>query len=180
MVSSIYIAECSEPDVRGTFGNLMPMMITLGVLFVNGLGSLVHWMVLTGICIIFPSLILVTMPFMPESPVYLLSRQKEVAARESLGRLRGPGHDILTEIKKITKSLAEQEAVGSVSVLEMLTRRNYLIPTIVSLMLMVIQQLTGCNAIQFYLGDIFLKAETGISAELQATLVSLCQVTIAR
>ena len=156
------------------------MMITLGVLFVNGLGSLVPWMVLTGICIIFPTMILLTMPFMPESPVYLMSRQKEGAARKSLERLRGPGHDIWSEIKKISKSLAEQEAVGSVSVQEMLTKRNYLIPTIVSLMLMVIQQLTGCNAIQFYLADIFLKAETGISPELQATLVSLCQVTLFR
>ena len=176
LVSSIYIAECSEPDIRGTFGNLMPMMITLGVLFVNGLGSLVDWMVLTGICIIFPTLILAAMPFMPESPVYLMSRQREGAARKSLERLRGPGHDIWGEIQQISKSLAEQEAVGSVSVREMMTRRKYLIPTIVSLMLMVIQQLTGANAINFYLADIFFKAETGISPELQATLVSLCQV----
>ena len=156
----------------------MPMMITLGVLFGNGLGSLVNWMVLTGICIIFPALILVTMPFMPESPVFLLSQKKEMAAKKSLERLRGAKHDIWGEIKRISKSLAEQEAVGSVSVREMLTKRKYLIPTIVSLMLMVIQQLTGCNAIQFYLADIFLKAETGISPELQATLVALTQVTL--
>ena len=64
----------------------MPMMITLGVLFVNGLGSLVHWMVLTGICIIFPTLILVTMPFMPESPVYLMSQQKEGGSQGVIGK----------------------------------------------------------------------------------------------
>ena len=154
----------------------MIMMISLGLIFVNGVGSFVHWTVLTGICIIFPTLILVAMPFMPESPVYLMSRQRVADAKKSLERLRGPEHDVCEEIIQISKSLAEKQAVGSVGVKEMLTRRKYLIPTIVSLMLMVIQQLTGANAINFYLADIFFKAETGISPELQATLVSLCQV----
>ena len=178
LVSSIYIAECSEPDIRGTFGNLMPMMITLGVLFVNGLGSLVDWMVLTGICIIFPTLILAAMPFMPESPVYLMSRQRVADAKKSLERLRGPEHDVCEEINQISKSLAEKQAIGSVGVKEMLTRRKYFIPTSVSIMLMMIQQWSGVNAVNFYLGDIFLKAGTGISPGLQATLVSLCQVTL--
>ena len=153
------------------------MMITLGILFTNGFGSFVQWTALTGICIIFPALILVVMPFMPESPVYLMVRQRREAARKSLRRLRGSEHDILGEIEQISNSLAEQEAVGSVSIKEMLTKREYAIPTIVSLMLMVIQQLSGVNAVMFYLADIFLKAETSISPELQATLVALCQVT---
>ena len=176
LVSSIYISECSESDIRGTFGNLMPMMICLGVLFVNGLGSLMHWMVLTSICIIFPALILVLMPFMPESPVYLLSKQREADAMKSLERLRGTEYDTWGEIQQIQKSLAEQEAVGSVSVKELLLKREYLMPTIVSLMLMIIQQLSGISGIMSYLADIFLRAGTGMSPGLQATLVSLCQV----
>ena len=155
----------------------MAMMVCLGVLFVNGFGSFVHWMVLTGICIVFPALILVVMPFMPESPVYLLARQRRMEAQKSLEWLRGPEHDILGEIKQITNSLEKKEAVGTVSMKEMLTRREYAIPTTVSLLLMVIQQLSGVSAIMFYLGDIFLKAKTGINPELQATLVALIQVT---
>ena len=178
LVSSIYISECSESEIKGTFGNFMPMMVCSGVLFVNSIGFLVHWMVLTSICIIFPVLILVLMPFMPESPVYLLSKQREADAMNSLERLRGPEHDTWGEIQQIRKSLAEQEAVGSVSVKELLSKREYLIPTIAGLMLMSIQQLSGVSAIMFYLGDIFLRARTGINAGLQATIVSFCQVTL--
>ena len=177
LLSSIYIAECSEQDIRGTFGNIMPMMVTLGVLFVNGLGSFVQWMTLTGISIVFPALILVLMPFMPESPVYLIARQRQEEARKTLERLRGQEHDILSEIKQITSSLEKQEAVGSVNIKDMLTRREYVIPTTVSLLLMMIQQLSGVSAVMFYLGDIFLKAKTSINPNLQATLVALCQVT---
>ena len=178
LVSSIYISECSEPDIRGTFGNSMPMMICLGVLFVNSIGSLVHWMVLTAICIIFPALILMMMPFMPESPVYLLSKEREADAINSLKRLRGPNHDTLGEIQLIRKSLAEKKALGAVSAQEMLSKRKYLIPTIVSLMLMILQQLSGITPIMFYLSDIFMKANTSISVGLQATLVSLIQVNV--
>ena len=178
LVSSIYISECSESDIRGAFGNFMPMMICLGVLLVNGIGSLVHWMVLTSICIIFPALTLLLMPFMPESPVYLLSKHREEEAVKSLQRLRGPQHDTQGEIRKICKSLAEKEAVGSASVKDMLIKTKYLLPTIVSLMLVIIQQLSGVSAIMVYLGDIFLKADTGISVGMQATLVSIIQVTI--
>ena len=31
-------------------------MITSGMLFMNGLGALIDWMILTGICIIFPGM----------------------------------------------------------------------------------------------------------------------------
>ena len=41
-------------DIRGTLGSIPPLMITVGMLFVNGVGALIHWMTLTGICIAFP------------------------------------------------------------------------------------------------------------------------------
>ena len=35
-------------------GSLIALMITSGMLFMNGLGALIDWMILTGICIAFP------------------------------------------------------------------------------------------------------------------------------
>ncbi len=51
----IYISETSEPSIRGALGSLMQFMITVGVLFNNGIGALIEWDVLTGLCLVFPS-----------------------------------------------------------------------------------------------------------------------------
>ena len=177
LVSSIYISECSERNIQGTLGNMMSLMLNLGLLFVNGSSTFVHWTTMTGLCLISPALILCAMPFMPESPVFLMSRQKEEDAMNTLKRLRDPQHDVKDEMEQISRSLAEKQAVGYVSVKQMVTRRKYFLPIIVSEMLMIFQAISGLDAIVFYLGDIFIKAGTGISPALQATLASLCMVT---
>ena len=151
-------------------------MLNLGLLFANCISIFMHWTVMTGTCLVFPILILITMPFMPESPVFLMTGEKEKAVRKTLKRLRGPKHDINEEFNQISRSLSEKQAVGSASVKQMVTRREYFLPIIVSLMLMIIQAISGLDAITFYLGDIFTKAGTGISPALQATLASLSMV----
>ena len=55
LAAPIYISETSEPEIRGALGSLMQFMLTVGVLFNNGIGALIEWDILTGLCIIFPS-----------------------------------------------------------------------------------------------------------------------------
>ena len=54
LIATLYVTESVEADMRGTFGIFMNVMMTSGMLFVNGVGSLVHWVTLTGILIAFP------------------------------------------------------------------------------------------------------------------------------
>ena len=55
LVAALYVTECVEPNFRGAFGVFGNVMNVSGALFVNGVGSLVDWVTLTGILIIFPS-----------------------------------------------------------------------------------------------------------------------------
>ncbi len=50
----LYVSETAEVSIRGALGNLMQFMLTIGILFSNGVGALVSWEILTYISATFP------------------------------------------------------------------------------------------------------------------------------
>ncbi|KAK9508018.1 hypothetical protein O3M35_007769 [Rhynocoris fuscipes] len=75
-VGPTYLAEISSPDIRGTLGGHMVVLMYLGFLFI----------------------------FMPESPYYYLMKNKREEAHRSLKWLRG-GDDVTTELDDIEESV---------------------------------------------------------------------------
>ncbi len=116
------------------------------------------------------------MLWMPDSPAYLVTKDRERQARKSLQWLRGKSYDIDDEYREIVERHEEQQAIGSISFKEFLTKGVYVKPGLIMVALMFFQQFSGVNAVLFYLTDIFIAADTGISPGLSATLVSLVQV----
>ena len=55
LAAPVYIGETSEASMRGALGSCMQLMVTVGILFCYALGAAIDWVILTGICIIFPS-----------------------------------------------------------------------------------------------------------------------------
>ena len=57
LASPIYISEVTETSIRGAMGSMMQFMLTIGLAFVNALGieNAVDWVIITGVCIIYPS-----------------------------------------------------------------------------------------------------------------------------
>ena len=66
---------------------------------------------------------------------------------------------------------------GSVTLKDLFTRSEYLKPTLIMFVIMICRQMTGVNYVTFYLNDIFIKADTGFSSELQSTIVSAVSVS---
>lgn len=171
-------------------------MLTIGVLFGNGVGALIEWDLLSGLCLIFPSksyncwftsmdltfiflsLVLLAgiMFVMPESPYYLVTRGRETQARKSLQWLRGKSYDIEDEYREMVATHERQQEIGTISLVEFCTKGVYLKPGLIMVALMFFQQYSGINAVLFYLTDIFNKADVGLSSGLSATLVTLVQV----
>ena len=91
---------------------------------------------------------LLTLPFCPESPKYLLlDRDDETRATTALTWYRGrlDVHDEMDEMR------AEQEAMKSVpkaTLMEMLRNSALRQPLIIAMMMMLAQQLTGINAVR--------------------------------
>ena len=74
-------------------------------------------------------------------------------------------------------NVQKKSQLGSVTLKELLTRQEYLKPTLIMFVLMICRQMTGANYVTFYLNDIFIKADTGFSSELQSTMVSAIAVS---
>lgn len=97
----VYTSEITQPHLRGTLTGLASISISLGVLIQYTLGSFVTWQVLAGISAIIPILATILMYFMPETPNYLVSRQKEHKARKALTKLRGSTCDVEREVRQL-------------------------------------------------------------------------------
>ncbi|MEQ2251148.1 hypothetical protein ILYODFUR_007965, partial [Ilyodon furcidens] len=130
------------------------------------------WRWLAICCSLPPSLMMVAMCFMPETPRFLLSKGKRREAEEALRFLRGPDAPIEWECARIEDACNEQ---GSTFHLSDLKDPGIFKPLLISILLMVFQQMTGINAIMFYAENIFEQAHFKDS-DLASVIVALIQV----
>ncbi|XP_060517717.1 solute carrier family 2, facilitated glucose transporter member 1-like isoform X2 [Cylas formicarius] len=175
-LAPMYLAEISPVNLRGAVGTVYQLVITISILIAqivslrSVLGTENHWPTLLALTIIPAVFQIVTLPFCPESPKYLLlSKGKELEAQKSLSWLRGTlaVHDEMDGMR------AEAEAmklVPRVTMRELITNSALRIPLIIALTVMVAQQLSGINAVMFFSSQIFQMAGLTDDSATYATL----------
>ncbi|KAL1450015.1 hypothetical protein WDU94_002478 [Cyamophila willieti] len=84
-----YIGEISEPKLRGAISLLTGFASSVGALVIYVLYTYTSWRVTFLLSAIIPSISLSVIGFLPESPVYLVSKDRPEDARKSLRWLRG-------------------------------------------------------------------------------------------
>ncbi|TNM90068.1 hypothetical protein fugu_004302 [Takifugu bimaculatus] len=193
LVVPLYISEMSHERVRGTLGSCVQLMVVLGIMGVylagnsdwwesRPAGLFMDWRWLAICCSIPPTLLMVLMCFMPETPRFLLSKGKRREAEEALRFLRGPDAPIEWECARIEDACEEQVSLQRVDASEgssfhLLDIKDPGVykPLVIGVMLMVFQQMTGINAIMFYAENIFEQAHFE-NSDLASVLVGLIQV----
>ncbi|MEN6425154.1 MAG: sugar porter family MFS transporter [Phycisphaerales bacterium] len=192
MTSPMYIAEISPARFRGRMVSINQFAIIFGMLvvyFVNyviaGLGASVDanyaagpidptqaWNVTTGWRWMFgsealPALaLLVLLLTVPESPRWLVSRNRREEATRVLSRVLGPEH-AAREMTGIRAALAEEPASLSQLLSPGLRRVLW-----IGVLLAVLQQVTGINVFLYYAPEIFKGiASENIDAALLQTIV---------
>ncbi|NWZ90728.1 GTR5 protein, partial [Nesospiza acunhae] len=135
------------------------------------------WPVLLGLTGI-PSLIqLLTLPFFPESPRYLLiQRGTEEQARRALQRLRG-WQDVDDEIQEMYQEDRSEKEEGQFSVLSLFTFRGLRWQLISIIVMMAGQQLSGVNGVFYYADRIFESAGVH-SSSIQYVTVSIGAINV--
>ncbi|XP_064820412.1 solute carrier family 2, facilitated glucose transporter member 8-like isoform X3 [Oncorhynchus masou masou] len=155
LVVPLYISEIAHERVRGTMGSCVQLMVVTGIMGAYIAGMFLDWRWLAICCSIPPTMMMVFMCFMPETPRFLLSQGKRREAEEAVRFLRGPDAPAGWECARIEDASDDQG--GSLGMADLKDPGVYK-PLGVGIMLMLFQQLTGINAIMFYAETIFEEA----------------------
>jgi MFS family permease len=176
LIAPIYIAEISPPKLRGSMVSLNQLMIVLGIsasffsnYFLLDVG-VNNWRWMLGMDAV-PAILYFFLLFaVPESPRWLFNRGAAERAKEIL--IRSCGADQAEEeLRNIRQSFAEK--APQVRVAGLFSREMSFI-IFIALTIAFFQQITGINAIFYYLPTIFAQAGGGTNAAFkQAVLVGL-------
>ncbi|XP_066141914.1 solute carrier family 2, facilitated glucose transporter member 3-like isoform X2 [Euwallacea fornicatus] len=175
-LAPMYLAEISPVNLRGAVGTVYQLVITISILIAqivslkSVLGTAEHWPTLLALTIIPAIFQLATLPFCPESPKFLLlSRGLELRSQKALSWLRGT----ITVHEEMDGMRAEADAmklVPKVTIRELISNSALRIPLVISLTVMVAQQLSGINAVMFFSSQIFQMAKLNDENSTYATL----------
>lgn len=149
--------------------------MNLGIFFVYAVGSGASVFVLSLVCGCIPIIFGIIFVFMPESPYYWVSKNQPEKAVSSLKWLRGNDYDFNSELQELQSEHEEREN-QKISFAAAFARKTSVKALIIMLGLMFFQQMSGINAVIFYTGFIFDKANTGIQGSLATIIVGVMQV----
>ncbi|XP_027859676.1 solute carrier family 2, facilitated glucose transporter member 9 isoform X3 [Xiphophorus couchianus] len=159
-VLPMYLGEISPKHIRGSIGQFNSILICLGVFTgqVLGLPELLgqesRWNYLFSF-LAFPAVLqLCVLPFLPESPRYLLMEKKDEAGAEKAFQKFLGKTDVSQELEEVHAEARAQDNVNAVSVLQLLRSPAVRWQLITIIITMACYQLCGLNAIWYYTNGI--------------------------
>uniref|UniRef100_A0A0A9E966 Major facilitator superfamily (MFS) profile domain-containing protein n=1 Tax=Arundo donax TaxID=35708 RepID=A0A0A9E966_ARUDO len=170
----VYIAEISPQNMRGALGSLNQLSVTLGILVAYLLGMFVPWRLLAVIGALPCTVLIPGLFFIPESPRWLAKMNLMDDCETSLQVLRGFETDITSEMSDIKRSVTSAHKTTTIRFQE-LNQKKYRTPLILGIGLLVLQNLSGINAILFYASSIF-KAAGLANSDLATCSLGVIQV----
>ncbi|MHB1021918.1 MAG: sugar porter family MFS transporter [Acidobacteriaceae bacterium] len=174
VLGPVYIAELAPAKLRGRLVGLFQINIVIGILLAYFSNFLIgrmnfgmhEWRVELGVAALPAILFLVMLFGIPRSSRWLVTQNRIHEAREVLVMMGSP--DSYAELREIMDSIHLERSAKS----EPLFRWKYRLPIFLAITIGMFNQLSGINAILYYLNDIFLAAGfSKMSGELQAVLV---------
>jgi sugar porter (SP) family MFS transporter len=174
VLGPMYIAEISPAKLRGRLVGFFQFNIVFGILlayFSNYLIGLQHfglseWRWELGVTGIPAALFFVLLFTIPRSPRWLVKKGRIPEARNVLHNTGAL--DFEQELQEIVASIDSEQAHAA----ETLFSRKYLFPIFLAVTVGMFNQLSGINAILYYLNDIFAHAGfSKVSGSLQAVAV---------
>lgn len=163
-VSPTYVSEIAPLRLRGAFGTVNQLAVAFGLVFsqILGIDAILGtdqgWPWLLGLAIIPSALQCVMLPFVPESPRFLLlTSRDEQEARVALAKIRGnPAVD--DEINDMHAEDRAERQEEKFTVWGLVTDQSLRRPLIIGIVMHLSQQWGGINAVLYFSSTIFISA----------------------
>jgi len=174
VLGPMYIAEIAPARLRGRLVGFFQFNVVFGILlayFSNYLIGLQHfgaseWRWELGVSAIPAALFFVMLFTIPRSPRWLVKKGRTTEARTVL-QMTGD-ENFERDLEDIVQSIQVEESLAG----ERLFSRRYAFPIFLAVSIGMFNQLSGINAILYYLNDIFAHAGfSKISGNLQAVAI---------
>jgi len=174
VLGPMYIAEISPPKLRGRLVGFFQFNVVFGILLayfsnyvigLQGLGA-TEWRWQLGVTAIPAALFFLMLFTIPRSPRWLVKKGRVAEARTVLQMTGEENYE--QELQEIVQSIdAEKHLAG-----EALFSSKYRFPIFLAVSIAMFNQLSGINAILYYLNDIFAHAGfSKVSGNLQAVAI---------
>lgn len=179
-----YAAECAPPHIRGALVMLWQFFTAVGIMFgyvavlafyyvgSHGIGKGLNWRLMLGLACIPALIVLCQVPFVPESPRWLMGKNRHREAFELLDLLRSHLLSAARDCFYQYVLLKEEAAYDGMStfrrLVEMFTVRRNRNGALGAWIVMFMQQFCGINVIAYYSLSIFIEAKMGIIPSLLA------------
>ncbi|KAJ5887649.1 hypothetical protein N7495_007690 [Penicillium taxi] len=160
----VYVAECVPSRIRGNLVAAYQLNIALGEVLGYAVAAMFfdvkgNWRYILGSSLVFSTILLVGMFFLPESPRYLMLKQKEIAAYGVWKRIRGfddidAKDEFLGMRQAVTAEAEEQAQTKKYPWMDFFTNPRARRALVYANIMIFLGQFTGVNAIMYYMSTL--------------------------
>ena len=177
VVCPMYIGEIADKNIRGSLGSFIKLQVTFGELYGHAIGPFVSYNVLAYASIIMPIIFFLTFTWMPESPYYLLIKNKRLKAEKNLSWLRRYKNeeDLKEEVDQMQKAVIK-DIMNKGHFWDLFDTSGNRKAVLISFGLQLILQFSGIAAIESYTQEIFEQSGSELPAAYAVILLSLLQL----
>lgn len=156
-LAPMYLSEICPFNYRGAFGTLHQLFITIGILFgsifgiVNILGTETLWPYVLSINAVPPIICYLILPFLPDSPRYLLLIKNERESAAKALRFFRNRKDVTTDLEEMDTEQTDTkcEKKETYTLKKLFFNSSLRMPLIIACCLQVVQQFSGINAVSY-------------------------------
>ncbi|GJQ67806.1 hypothetical protein Trydic_g16583 [Trypoxylus dichotomus] len=173
----IYLGEIAHSSIRGLLGSSIPVTTILGFLLINIIGSCFDITSAALLSSTVPVIHFITFFFMPESPYYLLMKNRDEDAKICLRMFRGTD-DVDVELTRLSCAVRE-DAKSTGSIWDLFTVKSNRKAVFIIMGIRAVQQFSGTTVITFYAKTIFRDAGSNMSSSTAAIIYFTIQLVVA-
>lgn len=175
----VYTSEVTQPHLRGMLTALSSVGVSTGVLIEYALGSMLSWNICAAISGILPLAALLLMFLFPETPSYLIARNRPEQARNALQRFRGSTYNVNQEMETLVNFSNKnniKRLTGFREIVGGLLKPNALKPYTLLFLYFLIYQCSGTNVLTFYAVEIFKDSGASLNKYLAAVILGVVRL----